>query len=52
VALPYPDDMKVEMFCSDQIQEYLFDQRMLSVKINYIGGSFKMPARNYQTIEH
>jgi hypothetical protein len=38
VALPYPDEMKVEMFCGNQIQGYLLDKRILSVKINYKGG--------------
>jgi hypothetical protein len=51
MALPYPDDMKIEMFCGNKIQGYLLDQKMLSVKINYGGGSFKGSVRNYQTIE-
>jgi hypothetical protein len=51
VALPYPDEMKVEMFCGNPIQGYLLDQKILSVEINYECGSFRVPARNYQTIE-
>jgi hypothetical protein len=43
--------MKVEMFCGNQIQGYLLDQNNLSVKINYGGVSFRIPERNYQTIE-
>jgi hypothetical protein len=46
VGLTYPDDMKVEMFYGNLIQDYLFEQKLLSLKVNYNEGSFKVLIRN------
>jgi hypothetical protein len=51
MALPYLDEMKIEMFCCDQIHCYLLEKKMRTMKINYIGGSFKVPIHNYQTVD-
>jgi hypothetical protein len=51
VALPYSDDMKVEMFCGSPMQGYLLEQRHLFIEVNYVGGSFQVPVRNYKIIK-
>jgi hypothetical protein len=51
VGLPYPDDMKVEMFYGNPIKGYLLEQKLLSIKVNYNEGSFKVPIRNYKTMK-
>jgi hypothetical protein len=50
-AIPYPEDMKIEMFCGQPIQGYLSDQRSLSIKVRYIDGSFNVTVNNYKTIQ-
>jgi hypothetical protein len=51
VALPYPDEMKIEMLCGNPLQGYLLEQRPLSIKVNYIGDSFKVPINNYKKVK-
>jgi hypothetical protein len=51
VALPYLDDMKIEMFSGNPIGGYLLDQKLLTVKVNYVGGSVEVPVKNYKTFK-
>jgi hypothetical protein len=49
-AIPYPEDMKIEMFCGQPIQGYLLKQKPLSIKVKYVDGSFNDSINNYKTI--
>jgi hypothetical protein len=50
-AIPYPEDMKLEMFCGQPIRGYLLEQRSLSVKVRYNEGFFTMEVFNYKTVQ-
>jgi hypothetical protein len=50
-AIPYPEDMKIEMFSGETIHGYLLEQRPLPIKVTYINGSFNMTVNNYKTVK-
>jgi hypothetical protein len=50
-AIPYPEDMKIEMFSGETIHGYLLEHRPLPIKVTYINGSFNMTVNNYKTVK-